>query len=494
MRNKVQLITYVDRLGKGDFNTFNKVLNGPLKDLLGGVHLLPFYTPIDGSDAGFDPNDHTQVDPRLGEWSDVTALSNEHDLVVDLIVNHVSSDSPMFQDVLDKGQESAYYDLFLRYGSVFPAGATEEQLTEIYRPRPGIPFTTYRLKDGSQKMFWTTFTAQQLDIDVYSNAGQNYLVRILDQFQEAGVKLIRLDAVGYAIKKAGTRCFMLPETFEFIDHLSEKCRSRGMEVLVEIHAYYRTQIEIARHVDRVYDFALPPLVLYTLFASDVDPLHRWLEIAPRNCINVLDTHDGIGVIDVGPDGDKPGLLDEQQIDQLVETIHARTNGNSQHATGAAARNVDLYQVNSTYYDALGQDDRDYLIARAIQFFAPGVPQIYYVGLLAGVNDMELLGTTLVGRDINRHYYDEADVEQQVKRPVVQGLFEMIRFRNSNDAFNGDFYLERPSQHQLTLAWKHADCTAKLYVDVKSKDFTISWSTGEESGVKSLSEFLGLGGK
>lgn len=489
MKNQVQLITYVDRLGQGDFETLKKVLRGPLNNLLGGVHLLPFYTPIDGSDAGFDPNDHTQVDGRLGRWADVTDLSEDHDLVADLIVNHVAVDSPQFQDVLEKGEASPFYDLFLRFGSVFPNGATEEQLTQIYRPRPGIPFTTYRLKDGTQKMFWTTFTAQQLDIDVYSNAGQNYLVRILDQFQEAGIRLIRLDAVGYAIKKAGTSCFMTPETFEFIYHLSEKCRSRGMEVLVEIHSYYRTQIEIARHVDRVYDFALPPLVLYTLFSADVEPLHRWLEIAPRNCINVLDTHDGIGVIDVGPDGDKPGLLDEAQIDQLVETIHARTGGDSQHATGAAARNVDLYQVNSTYYDALGRDDREYLIARALQFFAPGVPQVYYVGLLAGENDMELLGTTLVGRDINRHYYDEADIERQLQRPVVKGLFKLIQFRNTSDAFNGDFYLEKPSQHQMSLAWKHGSSTAKLFIDVKTKDFSIAWSAGEESGLYSAADFF-----
>lgn len=489
MKNQVQLITYVDRLGKGNFETFKRVLNGPLKGLLGGVHLLPFYSPIDGSDAGFDPTDHTQVDARLGDWSHVADLASAHDLVADLIVNHVSADSPQFQDVLARGVESPHYDLFLRFGSVFPNGATEEQLTAIYRPRPGIPFTTHRLADGSLKMFWTTFTAQQLDIDVYSNAGQQYLIRILDQFQSAGIRLIRLDAVGYAIKKAGTRCFMLPETFEFIDHLSEKCRSRGMEVLVEIHAYYRTQIEIARHVDWVYDFALPPLVLYTMFSADVDPLHRWLEIAPRNCINVLDTHDGIGVIDVGPDGDKPGLLDESQIDHLVETIHARTGGDSVQATGGAARNVDLYQVNSTYYDALGRVDKEYLISRAIQFFAPGIPQVYYVGLLAGKNDMELLGTSLVGRDINRHYYDEAEIVEEIKRPVVQGLFKLIKFRNENDAFNGDFYLEKPSNHQLTLAWKHSNNHAKLFVNFKTKDFTVSWSKGDESGQFSAADFL-----
>nr|UVY99701.1 sucrose phosphorylase [Agrobacterium fabrum] len=175
---------------------------------------------------------------------------------------------------------------------------------------------------------------------------------------------------------------MIDETYGFLAKLAEKARDRGMEVLVEIHSYYRDQIEIARKVDRVYDFALPPLILHSLFTGDATALARWLEISPRNAITVLDTHDGIGVIDVGAHSDgRPGLLEPQAIDNLVEEIHRRSEDQSRLATGTAASNLDLYQVNCTYYDALGRNDDDYLIARAIQFFAPGIPQVYYVGLL-----------------------------------------------------------------------------------------------------------------
>ncbi len=115
---------------------------------------------------------------------------------------------------------------------------------------------------------------------------------------------------------------------------------------------------------------------------------------------MLDTHDGIGVHDVAADRsgpvERPGLLPPPAIDALVEEIHRRSAGGSRKATGAAASNLDLYQVNCTYYDAVGGDDRDYLLARAIQFFAPGIPQIYYVGLLAGRNDLDLLQRTGVG--------------------------------------------------------------------------------------------------
>jgi len=322
MRNQVQLITYVDRLSGGGLKELHKLLRGPLAGLFGGVHLLPFFYPIDGSDAGFDPNDHTPVDPRLGGWDDGRELGGEFDLVADLIVNHVSSQSPQFQDYSRRGKESPYAGLFLTYDWVFPQGATEADLLAIYRPRPGFPCTTYTLANGEKHMLWTTFTPQQLDIDVHHPEGQAYLAAILERFQGAGVKLIRLDAVGYAIKKAGTACFMIPETFEFIADLTGQARKLGMEVLVEIHSYYLQQIEIAKRVDRVYDFALPPLLLHSLFSGDATALARWLAISPRNAVTVLDTHDGIGVIDVGRSSTgEPGLLGPESIDALVETIH-----------------------------------------------------------------------------------------------------------------------------------------------------------------------------
>lgn len=476
MKNQVQLITYVDRLTGGGMQSLSTLLKGKLAGLFGGVHLLPFFHPIDGSDAGFDPIDHTQVDPRLGDWSDVQAIGADFDLVADLIVNHVSSDSPQFQNFSEQGKDSIYNGLFLTYDRVFPNGATEEELLTIYRPRPGLPFTMSTLTNGERKLLWTTFTPQQIDIDVYHAQGKAYLTAILTRFQHAGVKLIRLDAVGYAIKKAGTSCFMIPETYEFISQLTAEARTMSIDVLVEIHSYYKQQVEIARRVDRVYDFALPPLVLHSLFAGDARALAEWLAISPRNAITVLDTHDGIGVIDVGksPAGE-PGLLKPAQIDSLVETIHERSKGQSRQATGAAASNLDLYQVNCTYYDALGRRDVEYLIARAVQFFAPGIPQVYYTGLLAGENDMELLARSRVGRDINRHFYNEAEIDASLKRPVVQALSWLIKFRNAHPAFNGELTVQCVTNAQLKLEWKYSAEFARLEVDFEKPDATLTWS-------------------
>ena len=475
MKNQVHLITYVDRLTQGGMKKLQLLLDKELKDVFGGVHLLPFFYPIDGTDAGFDPIDHTQVDSRLGSWEDINSLSQTTDIMADVIVNHVSAQSPQFLDYLEHGEKSSYAKMFLTLDTVFPNGVSEKDLLAVYRPRPSLPFTTISLKDGSKKMFWTTFTSNQIDIDVLCDQGKAYLISILDKFHKSGIKMIRLDAAGYAIKKAGTSCFMIPETFDFIDWFRENATAYGMEVLVEIHSYYKKQIEIAKQVDWVYDFALPPLVLHSIFNGTSSYLKKWIEIRPQNTITVLDTHDGIGVMDVGGAKGLPGLLPEEDIDSLVEQMHLNSEEQSKAATGAAASNLDLYQVNCTYFDALGKNEDHYLMARAIQFFLPGVPQVYYSGLFAEPNDMELLAKTNVGRDINRHYYSEDELVNASDRPVVQKLIKLIKFRNSHPAFNGFFTLEPSNSESLELSWKNEGNWNKLVIDYTNLSFQISYN-------------------
>ncbi len=464
MRNQVQLVTYADRLA-GSLPGLRELLTGPLAGVFGGVHVLPFFTPFDGADAGFDPADHREVDPRLGTWEDLAALHEAGvETVVDLIVNHVSARSPWFQDVVRRGDASPYAGMFLTYGSLFPDGATEAELLTLYRPRPGLPFTAMTL-GGVRHLVWTTFTSEQIDLDIRHPRARAYLTEVLQLLARHRVTLVRVDAVGYAVKTPGTTSFMTPETFAFIEELSQEGRALGLEVLVEVHSYYERQVEIARRVDRVYDFALPPLVLHALHTGDVAPLLAWLAVRPSNAVTVLDTHDGIGVVDVGAeagDPSKAGLLTPAQIHDLVEAVHEASGGTSRLATGSAASNVDLYQVNCTYYDALGRDDGKYLLARLLQFFTPGVPQVYYVGLLAGVNDTELLSRSGVGRDVNRHHYTAQELAATLERPVVRDLVSLIRFRNAHPAFGGAFTAgvgEEPGS--VRLEWTAGEQSARL---------------------------------
>ncbi|MFM2288747.1 MAG: hypothetical protein RL684_1890, partial [Pseudomonadota bacterium] len=142
------------------------------------------------------------------------------------------------------------------------------------------------------------------------------------------------------------------------------------------------------------------------------------------------------------------------------------------ATGAAASNLDLYQVNCTFYEALGRDDNAYLLARAIQFFMPGIPQVYYAGLLAGLNDVELLQRSGVGRDINRHHYTPDEVRAQLQRPVVRSLCELIRVRNSHPAFNGEFTLLESAPGRLRMRWSAGTHWIELDADMATCEWRL----------------------
>jgi sucrose phosphorylase len=446
-------------------------------DVFDGVHVLPFFRPYDGADAGFDPEDHTQIDPRLGGWADLRELSTGRRVMADLIVNHMSTRSVQFQRYLAEGDDSDVAPLFLTMSSIFPDGATEEDLARIYRPRPGLPFTPMTI-GGRRRLVWTTFTSQQVDLDVRTPEFWDYLTSIIDTLTGNGVTMLRLDAVGYTGKQAGTDCFMTPESSALVQRISEYAATRGAEVLLEVHGHHELQIEIARTVDHVYDFALPPLLLHALSTGDPAPLVRWLGIRPRNAINVLDTHDGIGIVDVGPSSSapdrpaRPGLLDADQIDELVESVHTNSGGTSRRASGAAASNLDLYQVNCTYYDALAADDDALLLARLVQLFLPGIAQVYYVGLLAGRNDMDLLAATGVGRDVNRARFSASDVETAVARPVVRRQLDAIRLRSRHPAFDGDFTFEHDG-FTVTLTWRSGDDELTLTVDFAARAFTLT---------------------
>jgi sucrose phosphorylase len=195
MKNQVHLIAYPNRLDGSTLSDLRKVLAGPFEGLFAGVHILPFFLPVNGADTGFDPIDHRMVDPSVGSWQDIRALGEQVDITADLIVNHVSIHSPQFKDFLLQGETSPSREIFLTYHDEFPQGGTEQDLVKIYRPRPGLPFTKYAF-DGQSRMLWTTFTSEQVDINVNSDAGWNYLQSIMDTFADHGVRTIRLDAVG----------------------------------------------------------------------------------------------------------------------------------------------------------------------------------------------------------------------------------------------------------------------------------------------------------
>lgn len=441
------ILVYAERVG-GNIGEIEKLLAGPLADFT-GIHILPFFHPYDGDDAGFDPIDHTIVDPRLGDWSDFKRMSNTHEVTADLIVNHASALSPEFLDWQEKGADSEFDGMFLTFDVVFPNGGNEHDITAFYRPRPGLPFTAYEV-NGTRRLVWTTFMPSQVDIDIKHEAGQAYLRRILEALASGGVKVVRLDAVGYAVKTPGTDSFMTPETLEFVGEITDLIHSYGMRVLVEVHAHYTQQLDIAPLVDLIYDFQTAPLLLHSFFTGTVDKLGDWFSIRPTNCLNVLDTHDGYGVIDGGPINGKPGLITQEDMAFIFERAAENTAGHSSIASVVPQWFTLPHQINATLPSILN-DDVAYVASRAVQFFLPGEPQVYYVGLFNGKDDQELFAATQQGRDVNRHHYTPAEISEALQQPVTQAIIALARLRNL-PAFSGDFTWAITSGDSIRLAW------------------------------------------
>ena len=460
------LITYADSMGQ-NIRELGDALARHFQGAITGVHLLPFFPS--SADRGFAPITYREVDPAFGSWEDVRALGERYALMADFMINHLSAHSPQYLDFLARRDDSPWSGLFLRYRDLWPGGEpSRDELDRVYKRKERDPYVLAEFADGAREKVWCTFDAEQIDLNCRSDAGRAFIRENLEFLARQGVTCVRLDAFAYAVKRAGGSCFFEePGVWELLRECADILAPLGAGVLPEIHEHYTIQQKIAEKGYPVYDFALPMLLLHALYFGEARYLKHWLTICPRNQFTTLDTHDGIGVVDV------KDLLPDAEIERAKEHLFTYGANVKRSYNTAAYHNLDVYQVNCTYYSALGEDDAKYLLARAVQIFAPGVPMIYYVGLLAGRNDIELLEKTKVGRNINRHAYTLDEIARETERPVVQKLLRLLRLRNDCPAFGGSFSLAPTEEPwRLRLRWRNGAHTAELDADLRAAAFAI----------------------
>lgn len=434
---------------------------------MGGVHILPFFPS--SADRGFAPIRYDKVDEAFGDYADIEKIGDEYYLMFDFMVNHISAQSPYFQDFLKNNDQSKYKDFFIRYKDFWDNGEpTAEQVDKIYKRKPRAPYVEAEFADGSKEKVWCTFCEEQIDLDVTKKDTKDFIIKTLKDMCKRGAAIIRLDAFAYAIKKADTNCFFVePDIWNLLHEIEEVVNESGAEILPEIHEHYTIPMKIAEQGFWVYDFALPVLTLHALYNHTGEYLKSWLENSPKKQFTTLDTHDGIGIVDV------KDLLPDEEVEKVKEQMYKQGANVKKIYSSEAYNNLDIYQVNTTYYSALGNNDAAYLLARAIQFFAPGIPQVYYVGMLAGENDLELMERTKNGRDINRHYYSLEEIEAEQERAVVRKLKELMELRNNHPAFNleGDIKIQcEGSKMKITRSYNNDQIT--LVADLMNYEFEI----------------------
>lgn len=449
-QREVILITYGDQIreeGQPPLRTLAAVLETTVSDAISGVHLLPFYPYT--SDDGFSVVDYRRVDPALGDWEDIHRLGRRFRLMFDAVINHISASSPWFQAFL-RG-EAPYTEYFI---TVDPS----VDLSSVVRPRTSPLLTPVETAEGV-KFVWTTFSADQIDLNYRSPALLYEILDLLLFYVEQGAQLLRLDAVGFLWKEIGTPCIHLPQTHALIQAMRAMLDLAAPDVLLITETNVPHQENISYFGDgyneaqMVYNFTLPPLTLHTFHTEDATLLSEWTASLSTpsdqtTFFNFMASHDGIGVRPL------EGILSREAIDALVERT-LRHGGLVSYRAAPDGSRVP-YELNIVYFDALNDPNADeplalqadrFLASQAILLSLAGVPGIYVHSLFGSRNWREGVKLTGQNRTINRRKFRRSELEALLHDPTSLPHQVFTRYRRLIAARTGEpaFHPNAPQQ-------------------------------------------------
>jgi sucrose phosphorylase len=444
------MITYGDSILDGTHKPLDLLrdfLLNHLKGAVNGVHILPFF-PFT-SDDGFAVTDFRKVNPSLGDWPDVTRIGESFYLMSDLVLNHVSSQGTWF---------NAYRQGKAPYDGFFFEASPEDDLSMVVRPR-----TTPLLQEvdtvNGKKHVWCTFSHDQIDLNFSNPEVLLEILRIIRLHVDKGVRIVRLDAVAFLWKQPGTPSIHLPQTHRVVKllRLLADFAAEPIVLLTETNVPKAENLSYFGQCDEahsIYNFPLPPLVLYALLSGSAKYLSAWsraMPPAPMGCayLNFTASHDGIGM--------RPaeGLLPTEEIDRMIDTVKQSGGVCSMRALPDGRESV--YELNSSYFSAMartfeGEDDDQiarFVCSQTIVMSLEGIPAFYIHSLLATSNDLEGLERRQMNRAINRHRWDYPTLRARLADPgsdqarVLGALSERLRLRSRQPGFH-------PNATQFTL--------------------------------------------
>jgi sucrose phosphorylase len=516
IENGPMLNLYPDSLG-GDLEAVADLFERDgFADAFSSIYILPSIYHSD-LDRGFSVIDYDLEEAFHSEKALLRLGRQNIDLKLDFVLNHASVQSPQFQDLLENGSQSEYRDFFIDWnafwencgemtedGYIQPA---QKYLDPMFFRKPGLPLLMVEMADGSRIPYWNTFYQEirdtddyhtrylgQMDLNIKSEKVWDFYRETIKKLAGYGAKIIRLDAFAYAPKAPGRANFLNePETWEFLEQIHKLAKPYGIRLLPEIHAGYKEKKYelIAQKGYLTYDFFLPGLILDALYRGDGTYLEQWAKEQIKeniHTVNMLGCHDGIPVLDLA------GLLPDDRIEDLIRLLVDR-GGFVKDLHGNKKM---YYQVNTTYYNALGENEQALLLARALQIFMPGKPQVWYLDLFAGSNDYEAVKRAGAGghKEINRTNFTQKDIESGLKKEVVKKQLEMLKFRKEFPAFGFDAEMEirtKPAAqisdqaenalhfakipdeqmyNRIYITWKKDGYLARLSADLKAHTYRI----------------------
>ncbi|MEC7242415.1 MAG: sugar phosphorylase [Myxococcota bacterium] len=436
------LIAYPDSFqapGQVPLQSLRSFLTDRLPKVFSQVHLLPFYPYT--SDDGFAVKDYQAVDPAHGEWADIRDLSGEAELMFDFVINHGSSAHPRFLEFLEDRPPGNRY---------FVTAPEELDVSGVTRPRASPLLQRYETARGDQWV-WCTFSRDQVDWDFANPEVLYEFIDLLVNYLERGATWLRIDAVAYLWKQAGTNCVHLPEVHAVVKLIRfvGECVSEDVKILTETNVPLAENLSYFGEGDEahiVYNFSLPPILTHALLTGDGRRLTQWcrsLPELPEGCtyLNFTASHDGIGL--------RPaeGILNREELGQLVGCVQASGGLLTQRSRPDGS--VSPYEANIALFDLLGRDVEGpdawqierFLMSQAVMLAFEGVPAVYYNSILASSNHVEGFKKTGRNRTLNRKKWTLSEVDARLSRgeraqaKVFARLKEMLEMRKKQAAFH-----------------------------------------------------------
>lgn len=444
------LITYADSIvsdREPPLQTLKNFLLQHCGNTVSSVHILPFY-PF-SSDDGFSVIDYLAVREDLGSWSDVSEISEHYKLMVDLVINHVSSESEWFKKYCEGSPD---------FENFFIEASIEDDLSQVVRPRASPLLRATQTSTGVTQL-WCTFSHDQVDLNFRNPIVLLEFLKTIRDYIQHGAKIIRLDAIGYLWKETGTTCIHLPQTHEVVRLIRAICDYVAPETVLITETNVPNHENLTYFGNRneahsIYNFSLAPLLVHALLTGETGHLKKWMMSmppAPDGCfyLNFTASHDGIGM--------RPaeGLLSDHEQLQLIETVRNHGGLLSTRRTNNGSERV--YELNVSLFDALrgtvkGPDEwqtERFLCSQTVMLGVEGIPAIYIHSLLATPNDLERVAETGRNRSINRHQWQSDTLDKLLADPaspqsrVSRELLRRLKIRSGQSAFH-------PNATQFTL--------------------------------------------
>ena len=439
------LICYGDSLLNGNkektLKIFRKFYKKKLEKFFEVIHFLPFYPS--SSDSGFSVKDHYRVDKKLGDWSDINRQSKKTNIMADIVINHASSKGLWFKNFLRNKSPGKEY--FLTVSKKF-------NISKVIRPRENKLLKRIGIFKKNN-LLWRTFSEDQIDLNFKNPKVLLRFIKIIINLANNGVTIFRLDAIAYLWKRSGSKCINLKETHEIIRLIRIVCNSLKSKpiIITETNLPEKENLSYLgvnnNESHWIYNFSLPPLLVYSFLFEDSTYLNKWSKNLPttkigNNYLNFIASHDGIGMRPV------EGYLNKDRLSKFFKRL--KKNGGQLSYRKIQGSSKKVYEANITLFNAFQKTDYDkkgryflerYISAHAIMIGFEGIPAIYFNSIFGTSNDEHKYIISGNKRDLNRYKWNKNRLENLLKNKTskesiyYQRIMNLMFIKKQNKAFH-----------------------------------------------------------